>query len=149
MTNALPAEGDKAPTAPKVIASTAGGGAGAAFGTLAVYVIGVFCPGGSFDASTVDKTLAAVPWPIAAVVPILLAAAGAYLSGHHAPHQARLEDVTEAMARYVVGDNELAPAAHDVAPEPEAAAPVGPPEDDEITDDDPGDVPVANEGNPA
>lgn len=142
---ATPVEG-KAPIAPKALAGTLGSGIGGTLGTAIVYVIGIFCPGGSFDASTVDKTIAAVPWPLAGLIPGAVAAAGALIGTYYAPHQARLADVTEALARYTVGVDELAPAAHDVDPAPDPA-PIAPPVEQDVALDDiaAGDAPVAGD----
>lgn len=146
---ATPVEG-KAPIAPKALAGTLGSGIGGTLGTAIVYVIGIFCPGGSFDASTVDKTIAAVPWPLAGLIPGAVAAAGALIGTYYAPHQARLADVTEALARYTVGVDELAPAAHDVDPAPEpvvtplVVAPLVE-QDVELDDIPAGDAPVAGD----
>lgn len=148
MSTTLPVEANSsgnAPTAPKVVAATLGGGIGGTLGTAVVYVIGVFCPGGTFDASNVDKTIAAVPWPLAALVPGALAAVGAAYAGWKAPHQPRLEDVTAALAKYVVGSNETAPAPHDPVPVSAPVQSAGDPGDDgeDVTDGDVTDDPVA------
>lgn len=119
MSTNLPVEANasgNAPIAPKVLAGTLGAGVGGALGSAIVWAIGIACPGGSFDATTVDKTIAACPSPIAQLIPIIVAGLGALYAGYKAPHQQRLEDVTAAIAKYVVGADETAPAAHDPVP---------------------------------
>lgn len=139
----------RAPVAPKVISGGVGAAAGGSLGTAVIWVLGVVW-GAPADAAHVAQAMSAAPWPVTALVPGALAGIGALWLGYIAPHQQRLEDVTEAIAKYVVGSNQTAPAAHDPVPvTPASTFPSAPPDDDEVGDDDTSDTPIATVGDDA
>ena len=75
----------------KVIAATAGGGAGGVVGTFVLWVLGAWLWRAGWGADQVDAALAAVPGPVSALVPLILGAAGAFIGGYSAPHTERTE----------------------------------------------------------
>jgi hypothetical protein len=70
----------------KVVAATAGSGAGAVLGTFGLWLLGVSVWGASGDAADVADAVAAVPTPVAGLVLLVISALGAAVAGYIAPH---------------------------------------------------------------
>lgn len=81
-----------AATENKVWASTVGSGAGLVFGTLVLWLLGVFVWGAAFDAPSADVAVSAVPGPVKAVVLALATAGATYFAGWRAKHTPRPEE---------------------------------------------------------
>lgn len=75
----------------KVIAATAGSGAGAAIGTFLLWLLGVTLWHASGSATAAANAVAAVPQPVADLVPIILSAIGGFVGGYLAPHTVRTD----------------------------------------------------------
>lgn len=73
----------------KVIAATAGGGAGAVVGTFLLWIMGAGLWHAGWSAEQAVAATSAVPGPVAALVPLLVTVAGAFLGGYLAPHTPR------------------------------------------------------------
>lgn len=69
----------------KVIGATAGGGAGAALSTAALWALGVYAWHAPNTAAGNDAAIASVPQAVAALVPIFFAAVGALIGGYVLP----------------------------------------------------------------
>lgn len=74
----------------KVIAAGAGGAGGGVFGTFLVWLLGVLVWHQSDAAAKAGDAIAAVPWPVTALVPFVVGGAGAFIAGYHAPHTNRV-----------------------------------------------------------
>lgn len=69
------------PVSPKVVASTAGAGIGAALSSLAIWIVGVTLWGQSANAADVNAAVAAVPAPVSGVITLIFALIGAGFPG--------------------------------------------------------------------
>ena len=73
----------------KVLAATAGSGAGAAIVTFLLWLLGVECWGASASAVHAPAAIAAVPGPVSGLVAIVVTAGAAAVAGYAAPHTPR------------------------------------------------------------
>jgi hypothetical protein len=69
------------PISPKVIASTAGAGVGAALSALVIWILGVTVWDQAGGADSVNAAMAAVPAPVSNIIALLITAAVAAVSG--------------------------------------------------------------------
>ena len=69
------------PISPKAIAATGGAGAGAILGTFVNWLLGIFVWDASSASDKVSDTLAAVPYPVSALVALAISGVGAAVSG--------------------------------------------------------------------
>jgi len=74
------------PIHPKARAAASGGGAGAVAATFVLWLLGVAIWHQPNGADQATAAIAAVPWPVAAVVLLAVPAAGAFLNSYTAPH---------------------------------------------------------------
>lgn len=82
----------------KTIAAAGGAGGGGIFGTLIIWALGAGLFGAGWSAGQVDAAIAAVPYPLAAVVPPVLGTLGALWAGWAAPHTERTPTEIQALA---------------------------------------------------
>jgi hypothetical protein len=73
----------------KVIAATAGSGAGAAVSAFVLWLLGITVWHVPNTADSAGSAISAVPTPVAGLIAIVLAVAGAFLAGYAAPHTDR------------------------------------------------------------
>ncbi len=73
----------------KVIAATAGGGAGAAVGQFILWLLAVLFWHANNSAGAAAEAIAQVPGPVATIVTLVVAAIGVFVGGYAAPHTAR------------------------------------------------------------
>ena len=73
----------------KVLAATAGSGAGAAIVTFLLWLLGVEFWGASASAVRAPAAIAAVPGPVSGLVAIIVTAGAAAVAGYAAPHTPR------------------------------------------------------------
>jgi hypothetical protein len=85
----------------KVVAATAGSGAGGVLATFTTWLLGVYVWGASPAADQAEAAVAAVPTPVAALVVVIVTAVGALIAGYAAPHTSRL-DASSASANDMV-----------------------------------------------
>ncbi len=81
------------PISPKIVAASAGAGAGAVVSTLILWIIGVVAYHIPADAESVSAAVAAVPSPITAAIGLLLVIAGAAIPGYQTTDPNRVVSV--------------------------------------------------------
>lgn len=79
----------------KVIASTAGSGAGAAVASFALWLLGVMFFGAPAAADHAGAAVGAVPSPVSVLVGVTLTAVGGFVTGYAAPHTGRADALTD------------------------------------------------------
>lgn len=78
------------PISPKVVAASAGAGAGAAISTLINWLLGVFVWQQPATAAGVADAISAVPSPVSAIILLLVTIAGAGGAGYKTTDELRL-----------------------------------------------------------
>ena len=79
----------KAPVETKVVAGTAGAGAGAVVSQFVLWLLGCWAWGASWAAEKAVDAVAAVPGPVSALIVLVITVIGAYIAGWLAPHTHR------------------------------------------------------------
>ena len=79
----------KVPTETKVYAGTAGAGAGFIVSQFILWLLGCWAWGASWSAAKSLDAVSAVPGQVAAMIGLIVTAAGAWIAGRRAPHTSR------------------------------------------------------------
>ena len=79
----------RAPTEAKVISARGGAGGFALVSQAVIWLLGCWVWGASWDASKATDALAAVPFPVSALITAGAAWLGAQIAGYYAPHTSR------------------------------------------------------------
>ena len=79
----------RAPTEAKVISARGGAGGFALVSQALIWMLGCTVFGAPWDASKATEALAAVPFPISALITAGAAWLGAQIAGYYAPHTSR------------------------------------------------------------
>lgn len=83
---------EQAPVEAKVKASTAGSAGGLVASTFLIWLAGVLIWHASADAGDVAAALATVPFPVTALIGLLVTSGATFASGYRTHHTARPED---------------------------------------------------------
>ena len=79
----------KAPVETKVVAGTAGAGAGAVVSQFVLWLLGCWAWGASWAADKAVDAVAAVPGPVSGLIVLVVTVIGSYVFGWLAPHTHR------------------------------------------------------------
>lgn len=79
----------------KVVAATAGAGAGASLAGFVLWLLGVLVWGADSNAANAQAAIAAVPAPVGVMVGILVTIGGTFIAGYAAPHTSRTQPTAD------------------------------------------------------